>query len=839
MKNLYFRILFIFFVIVSIGYISCDGTTPPDTNYKTNFMGSEFYKGLFRGAPAGKSLVGLCQSNDAELGSLAKPLNAELTYEHVDAITRKAIARAGGLESVMEVGDEWVLIKPNMVEHAGNLGHKGVATDLRVMKSVIQQLIELPANKRPKRITVGEGGGNWSGSAGFTAKWKHYDNLSYDGMLKDFGAKYPDIQFDWIDFNNESNDSPFAPEKEVPGGGLESASFTLPEAIQKCDKFIVVSVMKTHEMVKTTLTHKNYIGISPSSIYGIVGLSHFGIPHGATVTDKRIDYTNTIDRSVVDLFSFHPADFSVSECFWGTEETGPREGWEIKRNIVFAGKDPLAHDAVGTYYMGFNPYDLDYLHWSWMKGFGNTFDLNYINVNGPDNLMKARPGIDKLRSNNNLKDFVKQALTAHQGRGIRMWLLNGPHDGTNINTDYLGGELTASPVEGDSAAGKQWQTFADYSDYMDLANFLEGPSSCMTYAYTNVYSEKAISAELRFASDNGIKIIFNGEVVYTNASTGDFPSGQGNPWVEDSVKVNLKAGKNTLLVKVYNEANAYGFSMYVSETDADTPVGVTSELWGKASAGSFYWVELLNTVNKANADGSMKTTLLSNASDPDGIDIDPEEGKMYWTNMQGGTVMRANLDGTDVEELIPTGYCETPKQLALDLVNRKMYWCDRDSPKVVRANMDGSGFEIIIDEDLISPVGMALDVPNGKLYFTDRHAENIKRANLDGSDVEIILDNTNYPVDLALDLQKRHLYWTARKDGKIFRINMDGSGMTLLVDGLNEPIGVSLDLANNKMYYTNVNLLSGNIYRSDLDGKNQEELVSGGIPLGIVYLPPQ
>ncbi len=835
MKNHRLRIIFILLIVSFFGITACD-----DPAYKIDFVNSDFFKGLYRGAPQENSNVGFCQSNDNDLGSLASPLDATLSYEQVDAVTRKAVVRAGGLESVMEEGDEWVLIKPNMVEHAENQNHIGVATDLRVVKSIIQQLIELPANKRPKRITVGEGGGSWAGDKGFTVTWPEYDALSYDGMLKEFGTQYPEIEFDWIDFNNESDASPYAEDMPVPGGRLELETYTVPQAVLQCDKFIIVSVMKTHEMVKATMTHKNYIGISPSSVYGTFGLSHFGIPHGATLLNKQIDFTNTIDRSVVDLFSFHPADFAVVECFWGTEETGPREGWEIKRNMVIAGADPLATDAVGAYYMGFNPYDFDYLHWSWMKGFGNTFDLAYIALNGPDQSLPARTGIDKIRSDNNLADFVKQTLQPHLGRGIRMWLLNGPHDGTDINYDYLGGEISASPEKGDVTAGKIWELFADYNDYMDLGKYYKGPSSCMTYAYTNVYAEKALDVELRFASDNGIKIFLNGQAVYTNCSTGDFPSGQGNPWYEEKVGISLNAGKNRLLVKIYNKSNAYGFSMYVTEADADTPIEVSYELWEKDDAvGTVYWVELGDTVNSMNPDGTNAKTLVSNASDPDGIDIDADNGKMYWTNMADGTIMKANFDGTDIEEVVPTGYCETPKQLALDLTGRMMYWCDRDSPKVMKAGMDGSDIEIIVSEDIESPVGMALDIDMGKLYFSDRYAGNIKRANLNGSDVETVLDGLNYPVDLALDLVGRQIYWTARQDGKIFRANMDGSGKELVVQDLNEPIGVSLDLENNKMYYTNINLLLGNIFRSDMDGTGQEELKSGGIPLGICYSPPK
>jgi hypothetical protein len=97
----------------------------------------------------------------------------------------------------------------------------------------------------------------------------------------------------------------------------------------------------------------------------------------------------------------------------------------------------------------------------------------------------------------------------------------------------------------------------------------------MTYAYANIIAEKAMSnAELRFAADNGIKIWLNGVSVFNDGAMKEFPSGFGNPWYTNTVKVNLNKGKNRLLVKVYNSYGAYGFSMYVSEPDGDTPVGL-------------------------------------------------------------------------------------------------------------------------------------------------------------------------------------------------------------------------------------------------------------------------
>ena len=54
---------------------------------------------------------------------------------------------------------------------------------------------------------------------------------------------------------------------------------------------------------------------------------------------------------------------------------------------------------------------------------------------------------------------------------------------------------------------------------------------------------------------------------------------------------------------------------------------------------------------------------------------DVEAGHIYWTNMgnpkvNDGSIDRANLDGTNVTNIVPSGATWTPKQLQLDAKNR-------------------------------------------------------------------------------------------------------------------------------------------------------------------------
>ena len=55
--------------------------------------------------------------------------------------------------------------------------------------------------------------------------------------------------------------------------------------------------------------------------------------------------------------------------------------------------------------------------------------------------------------------------------------------------------------------------------------------------------------------------------------------------------------------------------------------------------------------------------------------------KMYWTDTSTDKIQRANLDGSNVEDLVTTGLDQS-RGFALDLINSKMYWTDAGTGKI-------------------------------------------------------------------------------------------------------------------------------------------------------------
>jgi DNA-binding beta-propeller fold protein YncE len=290
------------------------------------------------------------------------------------------------------------------------------------------------------------------------------------------------------------------------------------------------------------------------------------------------------------------------------------------------------------------------------------------------------------------------------------------------------------------------------------------------------------------------------------------------------------------------------------------------------TAGRLFFLDLGGgRVFSANPDGSdLKTIVNEGRKLPDGVVVDAAAGHIYWTNMgnpsaNDGSIDRADLDGGNITTIIPVGGTFTPKQLQLDKKNGKLYWCDREGMRVMRSNLDGSNIETLVqtgygDADRRDArrwcVGIALDVEGGKLYWTQKGNDNagegrIFRANLEipkgqgpasRQDVEVLFDGLPEPIDLDLDLENRIMYWTDRGDpprgNTVNRSPIDAAPGNrkepeIVFTHLMEGIGLALDLNNERMFVTD---FAGSVYSAGLDGANKRTLlIAQGNLTGIAY----
>ena len=123
-----------------------------------------------------------------------------------------------------------------------------------------------------------------------------------------------------------------------------------------------------------------------------------------------------------------------------------------------------------------------------------------------------------------------------------------------------------------------------------------------------------------------------------------------------------------------------------------------------------YWIDtFLDQISRANLDGS-NVEVIVNAGGVS-IAIDKERGKIYWI---GSAILRANLDGSDIETIVNNGLFN-PQGIDVDESQRKIYWIDSYLNEIKRANLDGSSTETIVNLGNAYPQALAID--EVKPYF--------------------------------------------------------------------------------------------------------------------------
>lgn len=229
-------------------------------------------------------------------------------------------------------------------------------------------------------------------------------------------------------------------------------------------------------------------------------------------------------------------------------------------------------------------------------------------------------------------------------------------------------------------------------------------------------------------------------------------------------------------------------------------------------------------IRRANLDGSQVEELITGLGGPQDVAVDAATGQLYWTD--GGRVQRANLDGSGVQTVVATS--GILRALAVDSAAGHVYFGDLIAQKIQRANLDGSGVQDIV-LGVQTPERMELDLGAGKLYWCDLNGGALRRANLDGSGVELV--HGFQCLALALDPAAGHLYLTAGNE--VRRSNLDGSGLVSLLSSSGSLRGLDVDPAGGKLYFTSS--LDDAVRRANLDGSGVEDLITSGLdtPLGL------
>jgi len=152
---------------------------------------------------------------------------------------------------------------------------------------------------------------------------------------------------------------------------------------------------------------------------------------------------------------------------------------------------------------------------------------------------------------------------------IKAWRISGPYSEEGLDMTQLLdktfppekdiGSVTWKPVAEEGTEGS-WM--------VDFTQFFEG-ENVAAYLITNIYSESDQEVKLLVGSDDGIKVWVNDKLVHQNNVQRGFQAD------EDSFDIELKEGKNTLMMKITQGAGGWAASAVICDMKGKPMEGLT------------------------------------------------------------------------------------------------------------------------------------------------------------------------------------------------------------------------------------------------------------------------
>jgi uncharacterized protein (DUF362 family) len=236
--------------------------------------------------------------------------------------------------ALAESGKKQILIKPNYI----NSRHPstGITTDSRVIEGVVKFL---RTGKTASDVIIGEG-------SGFADTFQAFKIAGVDAVADRWGVKLVDLNRDEF-VEVHVPDALSLKRIRVAKTALESAIVSVPK-------------LKPHRIATVTLSLKNMMG----------ALASKGSMHRGT----------SLSENIADLASVLKPRLAVIDGIIAGEghETS---GDPVPMNLVIAGTDPVAVDAVGAAVMDVAPEDVKHLLLAEKKGLG-TCQLANITILG-------------------------------------------------------------------------------------------------------------------------------------------------------------------------------------------------------------------------------------------------------------------------------------------------------------------------------------------------------------------------------------------------------------------------------------------------------------------------
>ncbi len=257
-------------------------------------------------------------------------------YEEIRETVRQAVAMAGGISGIVKAGSR-VLINPNLVAPPGAREY-GVVTQAEVSRAVADLVRD--AGGKP---IIAESAAVGVDTEKVMAEAGYHD-------LRDLGYEVVDLK--------GTKDMVMQPVQN----GVVFDAIQVFRLLKEVDVIISVPKLKTHDQVEITCSIKNLKGLESDA-------------------HKRKTHKIGLVPGVVDLMTVIKPAFAIVDGIIAQEGLAPVYGHPVEMDLIVAGQDLVAVDAVCGRIIGYDPAEVPITVEAAKRGLGEM-NLENIEVRG-------------------------------------------------------------------------------------------------------------------------------------------------------------------------------------------------------------------------------------------------------------------------------------------------------------------------------------------------------------------------------------------------------------------------------------------------------------------------
>lgn len=249
-------------------------------------------------------------------------------------------------------------------------------------------------------------------------------------------------------------------------------------------------------------------------------------------------------------------------------------------------------------------------------------------------------------------------------------------------------------------------------------------------------------------------------------------------------------------------------------TNEEKPVGIAID----SNVKVVFWSNDQNAkpfdswLSKISYNATGYSQFVQGVYDPQGMDTDTVNQKLYFTEHQGNDVKRCNYDGSAIEQ-IWTGRTtvDFPADVAVDAAAGLVFITVQSVPTLLNGtlqvqNLDGSNLQVVA-AGLIQNYGLCIDRYAQHVYYIQGgnggsiscYAYGSKKCNTPTGANGVILDQLQYPYMCDVDNvyapyggPTKIVFSEPNVPGSIYSVNNDGTNVVLIGSDLDAPMGIKL-----------------------------------------------